>query len=112
MCYVFGQMQDAAAIPALAGVLGNTSQHPMVRHEAAEALGAIAAADCTPLLQRFRSDPEVIVAESCDIALDILDFETSGEFQYADIPLPLPTSAQHGAQSVAELVETGRLPVN
>ena len=37
--------------------------------------------------------PQVVVAESCDVALDILDYETSDSFQYADIPIPVPASA-------------------
>ncbi len=29
-------------------------------------------------------DPEPIVAHSCEVALDMLEFERSGAFQYAD----------------------------
>ncbi|KAK4849015.1 hypothetical protein QYF36_019840 [Acer negundo] len=39
--FAFGQMQDTEAIPALEAVLNDFSLHPIVRHEAAEALGAI-----------------------------------------------------------------------
>ena len=42
MAYVLGQLQDKAATAALVRVLAATGEHPMVRHEAAEALGAIA----------------------------------------------------------------------
>ena len=41
LAYVLGQMRNASAIPVLNVVLADTSQDPMVRHEAAEALGAI-----------------------------------------------------------------------
>ena len=37
----------------------------MVRHEAAEALGSIASADCLQLLTDYCKDPEPIVADSC-----------------------------------------------
>ena len=39
--YCLGQTQDTYAIPVLNQVLSNTEEHPMVRHEAGEALGAI-----------------------------------------------------------------------
>ena len=57
----------------------------MVRHEAAEALGSIAAPECLALLQQFASDPEPIVAHSCEVALDMLEFEQSGAAEYADM---------------------------
>jgi deoxyhypusine monooxygenase len=40
-----------------------------VRHEAAEALGAIAAPDCLQLLQEYSRDPCQEVAETCQLAL-------------------------------------------
>lgn len=40
----------------------------MVRHEAAEALGSIAAPACLELLKQHCSDPEPIVAESCVVS--------------------------------------------
>ena len=56
----------------------------MVRHEAAEALGSIADSRCIALLQAFSEDAELIVAESCVVALDMLAYEESGELQYVD----------------------------
>ena len=56
----------------------------MVRHEAAEALGSIADRPCISLLQAFSQDAELIVAESCVVALDMLAYEESGELQYVD----------------------------
>ncbi|GJY87284.1 actin-depolymerizing factor 7-like protein [Tanacetum coccineum] len=40
--YVLGQLQNIAASDALSRVLKDVNAHPMVRHEAAEALGSIA----------------------------------------------------------------------
>ena len=57
----------------------------MVRHEAAEALGSIADASCIELLQCHRQDPDPIVADSCEVALDMLAFEHSGELHYVDL---------------------------
>lgn len=42
VAYVLGQLQNKAASAALSAILGNVNEHPMVRHEAAEALGSIA----------------------------------------------------------------------
>jgi deoxyhypusine monooxygenase len=39
---VLGQLQNKVASAALSRVLGDENEHPMVRHEAAEALGSIA----------------------------------------------------------------------
>jgi len=42
VAYVLGQLQNKAAASALSDILRNVNEHPMVRHEAAEALGSIA----------------------------------------------------------------------
>ncbi|KFM24869.1 Deoxyhypusine hydroxylase [Auxenochlorella protothecoides] len=84
VAYVLGQMQDARAVACLKRVLGDAGEAAMVRHEAAEALGAIADRACLALLQQYTEDAEPIVADSCIVALDMLEFEQSGGFQYAD----------------------------
>jgi deoxyhypusine monooxygenase len=56
-----------------------------VRHEAAESLGAIADGKTIRLLKQHTTDAEPIVADSCVVALDMLEFEMSGAFQYADV---------------------------
>ncbi|XP_061567624.1 deoxyhypusine hydroxylase [Cololabis saira] len=82
--YVLGQMQHPAAIPALRAALQRSEENPMVRHEAAEALGSIGQKECLDVLQQYRGDEERIVKESCDVALDMLEYENSEQFQYAD----------------------------
>jgi len=80
VAYVLGQMQKKVTIPALSDVLVNISEHRMVRHEAAEALGAIGGEDVENLLAEFQADGEVVVKESCDVALDSMEYwATSGE---------------------------------
>jgi deoxyhypusine monooxygenase len=44
----------------------------MVRHEAAEALGAIAEPHCIQLLKEFQGDQEPIVADSCVVRAPLL----------------------------------------
>jgi len=68
--FALGQMQDAEAIPALMAVLKDLSLHPIVRHEAAEALGAIGLEKSIPVLEEsLTTDPAVEVQETCELAL-------------------------------------------
>ncbi|NXX75562.1 DOHH hydroxylase, partial [Urocolius indicus] len=82
--YVLGQLQDEACVPQLTAVLASPSESPMVRHECAEALGAIARPSCLRALRAFARDPEPVVRESCQVALDMYEYENSKQFQYAD----------------------------
>lgn len=41
ICFVFGELAHASCVPAMLNVLSNDKEHEMVRHEAAEALGAV-----------------------------------------------------------------------
>ena len=72
--YCLGQIQDPKAIQCLKAVLEDSSQDPMVRHEAAEALGAIGDATVVDLLKKYSEDSVVQVAETCQIALDRIEW--------------------------------------
>lgn len=82
--YVLGQIQHEASIPQLSAALQNDRENAMVRHECAEALGSIGRDACLTILKRYRDDEERVVKESCVVALDMLDYENSTQFQYAD----------------------------
>ncbi|KAF9582530.1 deoxyhypusine hydroxylase [Lunasporangiospora selenospora] len=84
IAYVFGQMQHPAAVPSLIKVLSKLDEANMVRHEAAEALGSIATPEVYPILEQFRDDKDRVVRESCIVALDMYEYENSGNLQYAD----------------------------
>lgn len=84
IAYVLGQMKEPATVPALTQTLKDLSENAMVRHECAEALGSIATDECMTTLKMFRNDKERVVSESCDVALDMLAYEKSTDFQYAD----------------------------
>lgn len=72
--YVLGQMQEEASIPFLAKAL-STDEHVMVRHESAEALGAMGGKKVEALLRRaLKRDPAVEVKESCELALQHLEY--------------------------------------
>ena len=83
VAYVLGQMQDSSAIACLSSVLSNLDEHVMVRHEAAEALGAIGNPSVRGLLQKHTKDHSVEVSESCLVALDLLDWLESDRLEYA-----------------------------
>ncbi|KAI9249010.1 armadillo-type protein [Sporodiniella umbellata] len=84
VAYVFGQLQHPASVPALKECLGDKDEVHMVRHEAAEALGSIATPEVLEILEGFKEDQEQVVRESCAVALDMYEYETSGELQYAN----------------------------
>lgn len=89
VAYVLGQLQDKEATSALTETLKNISEHPMVRHEAAEALGSIADNESLALLRQLQGDLEPIVAQSCEVALSMLDFEQNGKsFEYLYLETP------------------------
>lgn len=91
--YVLGQMQDEACVPQLTAALRNRTESPMVRHECAEALGSIARPSCLETLRAFARDEERVVRESCEVALDMYEYENGTQFQYADGLCKLQASA-------------------
>ncbi|XP_033857697.3 deoxyhypusine hydroxylase [Acipenser ruthenus] len=92
--YVLGQMQHEASVPQLSAALARQEENAMVRHECAEALGSIGKESCLQALRTFLGDEERVVQESCEVALDMHEYENSDQFQYADGILKL-----QGAQS-------------
>ncbi|CAI9770686.1 unnamed protein product [Fraxinus pennsylvanica] len=67
-------------------VLQSASEHPLVRHNAADALHSIAVKEgldsttyreCIMLLKEFAEDPDPIVSQSCELAIRMLDFKRS-----------------------------------
>ncbi|EDO39972.1 predicted protein [Nematostella vectensis] len=84
IAYVLGQMQDDGAAKQLSVNLADANENPMVRHECAEALGSIAKDSCLDILKNYKDDKERVVKESCEVALDMSEYERGPEFQYAD----------------------------
>nr|NVI76156.1 nero [Cucujiformia] len=72
--YCLGQMQDEKALDILISVLEDEEQEPMVRHEAAEALGAIGSEAALPYLQKYKNDRVTEVSETCELALDRINW--------------------------------------
>lgn len=84
VAFVLGQLQHEVGIPYLQASLEDKAENEMVRHECAEALGAIASPACYSVLGKYMEDDKRVVKESCEIALDMCEYENSPEFQYAD----------------------------
>ncbi|KAH7727346.1 hypothetical protein AAVH_05006 [Aphelenchoides avenae] len=85
VAYVLGQIQSPVAIKELTDRLKKADENCMVRHECAEALGAIATPECQQLLEEYAKDTERVVRESCEVALDMSEYETSDQFQYVPV---------------------------
>jgi len=79
IAFVLGQMLDAHAVPFLNAVLADKAQDPIVRHEAAEALGAIGLPESDDYLAKFADDEAVEVRETVKLALDRLAFKRNKE---------------------------------
>jgi len=84
VAFVMGQLQSPASKDILTKVLCDVNEHEMVRHEAAEALGAISGEDTVEMLEKHLKDEKGVVRESCSVALDIHHYFNSDQFQYAD----------------------------
>lgn len=72
IAYVMGQMQNEEANIYLIERLEDEDEHVMVRHEAAEALGAIGTITSKPILEKFLTHDLPEISESCEVALGLL----------------------------------------
>lgn len=72
--YCMGQMRDPYAIPCLIKAIKDENQHPMVRHESGEALGAIGdpTQEILELLMKYSKHTVRELSETCELALDRL----------------------------------------
>jgi len=79
VAFVLGQLQHPSSIPALIESLSRLDEHAMVRHESAEALGAIEGSSeewqqIESILTEYQNDFDPAVAGSCIVALDAADY--------------------------------------
>ena len=79
LAYCLGQTRNLESSKFLRGVLENQKEDSMVRHEAAEALGALADRDCLQLLKERRDDPNepVEVRETCELSVENIEWAHS-----------------------------------
>ncbi|KAK1923996.1 putative Deoxyhypusine hydroxylase [Papiliotrema laurentii] len=91
IAYIFGQLCSPFSVPSLLTVLRDGKEEEMVRHEAAEALGGIASdgvevdgaelpeGGVLAILREWavKEDAPVVVRESCQVAIDMWEYENS-----------------------------------
>jgi deoxyhypusine monooxygenase len=108
VAYCLGQTRNPHAIPSLSMALRNEKLDSMVRHEAAEALGAIGDASSIEVLKEFTNHPLPEISETCEVAIDLIEWRLNNKevpedeediYQSVD---PAPPSKK---KSVAELKE-------
>jgi deoxyhypusine monooxygenase len=100
VAFALGQRQDAAAIEALTRLLDDPCEHSMVRHEAAEALGAIGTPECMEPVKRHACSSVAEVRDTCVLAQQRMEFLSStidcqegcSRYQSVDPTPPLPSS--------------------
>lgn len=83
VAYVLGQLQMESTVPQLSEALMDEKEHEMVRHECAEALGSIATKECDDILKNYANDDKRIVRESCEVALDMCEYQNEQLFEFA-----------------------------
>ena len=81
LAYCLGQSGKPEAVPFLREVIEDRGEDAMCRHEAAEALGALSDVSSLELLRQRRDDTteEEVVRETCDIAVERIEWENSEE---------------------------------
>ncbi|RUP43775.1 armadillo-type protein [Jimgerdemannia flammicorona] len=117
LAYVLGQTKNKNAIPTLRKVLATLDEEPMVRHEAAEALGAIGDPSCLDILNMYLNDPNETVRQTCELAIAKINFETIQTEEripssiYTSIdPAPPSTKTESTKELKAQLLNT-KLPL-
>ncbi|KAL8269751.1 hypothetical protein Esti_006314 [Eimeria stiedai] len=69
---LLGQLGCLESVPFLERVLADYSEDEIVRHEAAEALGAIGYEQASTVLAGYLKDTSVPVQQTCELAIDFL----------------------------------------
>lgn len=79
LAYCLGQIKDPYALPTLTRVLRDNSQHVMVRHEAAEAIGAIGDKAGLDVLRPYVGHKERAISETAEIAVAKIEYDHSDQ---------------------------------
>lgn len=122
MAYVLGQTRQEYALGLLKGVLEDESQQAMVRHEAAEALGALGFEDALDILKYYwKNDALEVVRQTCELAVSRILWEHSeasrseklkqSQYESIDPAPPLPVSDNDDVASLQELLNDQSKPL-
>lgn len=81
-----GQTGNRHANAILESVLNDLDQHVMVRHEAAEAMGALGFTDFLPILEKYvKEDPDQAIVETCELAINRIKYVNDPSSKKEDI---------------------------
>lgn len=122
MAYVLGQTRQEYALSLLENVLKDQSQQAMVRHEAAEALGALGFPGALEILNHYwKNDPLVVVRQTCELAVARILWEQSesartekmgvSPYESIDPAPPLPINEKATVESLQELLNDQSKPL-
>lgn len=118
LAYCLGQTRSLHAVPPLRKCLADLEEDPMVRHEAAEALGAIGHDSNLGFLREYRDrkGENISVKETCEIAIGRIEWENSevrkqeklrqSDFASIDPAPPMPESKKSVEELGKELMDT------
>ncbi|KAI9848106.1 MAG: deoxyhypusine hydroxylase [Sclerophora amabilis] len=116
LAYCLGQTRNLAAVPFLRSRLEDLEEAAICRHEAAEALGALGDAGSLELLRTLRDQEgeDQIVRETCEIAVERMEWETSRvakaekiqKSNFASIDPAPPFSQDEKQPSIPKLEQT------
>ncbi|KAK4494068.1 hypothetical protein PRZ48_014331 [Zasmidium cellare] len=116
LAYCLGQSGKDEAIPFLRAVIEDRGEDAMCRHEAAEAIGALGDVGSLGLLRERRDDAseEEVVRETCDIAVERIEWEHSEagkreklkQSDFASIDPAPPMAEQNDKPSIPALEAT------
>lgn len=122
VAYVLGQIKNTHANQYLKDVLADSKQQVMVRHEAAEAMGAIGDPECLAMLQEyFEKDPSLEIRQTCELAIERIKWEHSEKatsetleksaFTSIDPAPPLPTDQAHKVEKLQKILNDQETPL-
>lgn len=122
MAYVLGQTRQEYAIKPLITVLEDLDQQPMVRHEAAEALGAIGDTRALPILKKFEKDDNLeVVRQTCELAVGRIEWENSengrnekiakSSFSSIDPAPPMALDTEENVDKLTEFLNNQKKPL-
>jgi deoxyhypusine monooxygenase len=90
----------------------------MVRHEAAEALGALTHTDSVPLLTKFLDDPSEVVRQTCELAIARINWakkkgeeESITQGMFASVIDPAPPAVAGNVEQLAKALNDQSLPL-
>lgn len=122
VAYVLGQIKNTYANKYLSQVLADDNQQIMVRHEAAEAMGAIGDSESLEMLEKyFKEDPALEIRQTCELAIERIKWENSEKakqenleqsaFTSIDPAPPLPTDQELKIEKLQNILNDQEKPL-